>query len=163
MAVRLARSVWRGSGLATCLTRLERSLSVHSSWIGGRLARYPASREFAGAIRTAEDSVLVSAVDRLWDGLARARCHSGTARLADALLGPLEPWQRVRVIGWIIVVAMLVHALLSVDTLVRNWRSATVWVALSVSGIVLVGACRPLATAWAHRRWRQRSGSVGDR
>jgi len=161
MAVRLARTLWGRSGLATPLTRLARSLSVPSSWVGARLARHPASREFAGAIRIAQDSALFSAVDRLWVGLARARRHSATTRVVDRLLTPLERWQRVRVVGWIVVVAMLVHAILSVDTLLRNWRSATVWLVLSVSGVALVAACRPMAAAWAHWRWRPRSRSVG--
>jgi len=154
VAVRRWRSVWRGSKPGLSPTRLGRALSARTSWIGTRLARHPATLDFQGAVRTVEDSALLSAADRIWVAVAQAQRRSAARRVVDRLIEPLERSQRVRFIGWIIVVAMSVHVMLSVHVLRQNWRSATVWLLLLAGGCVLVAASRPFASAWAHSRWR---------
>lgn len=148
------RRIVRGSLLYAALTRLGRSLSGQSSWIGTWLARHPPSRDFPHATRLIATSALFGAIERFFIVTARAWQGSTAKRVVvDQTIAPLEPWQRVRLVGWVIIVAAITHAGLSASTLLDNWRARLVWALMLGVGVTMVAACRPVAAAW--RNWRR--------
>ena len=156
----LLRRIGRGSLVCLVIVRLGRSLSSRSSWIAKQFASRPPSRTFPHATRMAATSTVLTAVEHFFVRTARAWRQSAVkVALIDRVIAPLEAWQRVRLIGWVIVVAAITHAMLGFATLFPSWRGLVMWVFVLVIGISLIVACRPIAVAW--RSWRRPPGPSG--
>ena len=157
--VAVLRRVCRGSVICTVLVRLKRSLSSRSSWIAGQLARHPPSRDFPHAMRVVTTSRLLGAIDHFFLAMIRGWQGSAVRRvlIVDSRIAELETWQQVRLLGWVVVVATLTHGALAYATVFHGWRGLAVWIAILMTGLFLIAACRPVAVAW--RNWRRPPGT----
>jgi hypothetical protein len=76
----------------------------------------------------------------------------------DSVVVRLQTWQRIRLAGWVIIVAATVHALGSAASLHLSSAPAGWMLALAGGTLIMVG-CRFVARAWSS--WRGRpSGSA---
>ena len=110
-----------------------------------------------------EDSRLLTAVERClalpsvaWRHAAAAGCVEAALRWARAL----EPWQRVRLIGWMFFVAVLTYRLLvGFGDPSARIVPLMVWGGMLALAVGMMWGCRYVASAWVHRadaRWRVR-------
>jgi hypothetical protein len=106
----------------------------------------------------AADSRLVQALDRLFAAPETAWAHS-RARVAALsvrdTVRALELWQRVRLLGWMIVVAVTTRAVLY--AMAGNPLTAptlAAWGVIAGVGVVMMAAARSVAIAWVE--WRRR-------
>lgn len=155
MVVAQLRHVCRGSLVGAVLTRLWRSLSGQSSWLGTRLAGHLPTREFPRATPIAAGSRLLRAIDTLLEAGTNGWTYSAAKRVVvDGLIGPLQSWQRVRLAGGGVVVAAAVHAALTMAALAESFHRMAIWSLIVTIGLGLVVGCRPVAAAWD--TWRRR-------
>lgn len=152
-AVRAARLLWSGSLICAALTSVWRSLSGRDSWVGGIAARHPPSRNLDHATRVAAESAIVTS---LATAMARAddAWHSSSARqfIVSQIITALQPWQRVRAAGLVVLVASAVHVALDAGAVFSSpWRSAVPILSMA-AGLLLVTLSRPVAIALQNRR-----------
>jgi hypothetical protein len=106
------------------------------------------------------DSRLVQAIERLCEAPSLAWRHSRARTVFDpvaANVRALDPGQRVRLLGWMIVVATVTRAGLFV--LFGNRPSLValaVWGVIVAVGAIMMAAPAPIAVAWTE--WRKRRG-----
>jgi len=149
-----ARLLCRESRVCAFARRTGRSFSGRLSWIGSRIAAVPATCQFPHATRTAVTSRLLAWIDGLLLVTAEATGSSKTRRLVtDGIIAPLEVWQRVRLLGVIVVVAAGVSAALSVVASPVGWPAVrwAVWLVITVTGLWITWAPRAIASAWKRR------------
>lgn len=155
LVIRALAPLWRGSLVCRGLACFARSLSGRSSWMGTLLANHPPSHGFPRATRVAVTSAMLTWIDRVFVSAGPALQSSVARRvLLEKTLASLEPWQRVRFIGWMIVVTATVHAMLSFSTLVQSTWGMRAFAGFVAAGIGLLLASRPVAAAWGS--WRRR-------
>ena len=157
--VGMIRQLCRGSVTCAAAVRVARSLSLQSSWIGTRLASHPPSRDFPGARQTASTSRILGLADGVFLAASSAWRGSAVKQVVfDSVAVRLETWQRIRLAGWVIVVAATVHALGSGASLHLSNAPAG-WALALAGGALLMAGCRLAARAWGS--WRGRpSGSA---
>lgn len=110
--VRGVRFVCRDSVTCGILRGVAGLLSVRSSWLAARLDTRFSPRGFAGAVRLAEQSQVLRWVDGLFRAAVLAWRHGAIKHAVGNRITPgLEPWQRVRLVGWVIVVGAITYAL----------------------------------------------------
>jgi hypothetical protein len=154
--MRVARPVLAGSLVWRALACLGRSFSGRDSWSGRLVSRHPPSRDLARATDIASGSALVgflgNLIDRVEDAWRQSATRGAVRRHLDS---GLQPWQRVRAVGWVLVVASAVHASLdAASVFATRWRLIPVALA-AAAGLVLLIAARPLAAALHDRPGRK--------
>ena len=149
--VRLVRPLWAGSLICTALTRVWRSLSGRDSWMGRVAARHPPSRNLDRATRVVAESAIVTSLATAMAWADDAWRSSSTRQfIVSQVITALQPWQRIRAAGVVVLAANAVHAALDAASVFSTpWRAA-VPVLFVVIGLFLVGAARPLAVALEH-------------
>jgi len=153
--VRTMTPICEGSVLYRLVARLTLSLSGRSSWIGRWLADRPLSRDFSEATFVAVDSTLLGAIERFFIAVARAWNASVLKRMiVDRGGAALEPWQRVRLAGLVVMTAAVARAIIGIGGAAPGWPGWAAWTLVFGSGVVLFLACRALAAAWIG--WRNR-------
>lgn len=120
-----------------------------------RHVRYDDAPELARLESAVGGSRLFRAAQRGLDLPIESWQTARVARAADAVAGgvrALEMWQRVRLIGWMLVVAVLMGGLVGgfADPPLRE-LAIGVWLALLALGGTLMWQCRAIAAAWADR------------
>ena len=104
------------------------------------------------------DSRLVQAIERLFTAPAVAWRYSRARPIVESIqadVRALDPAQRVRLLGWMIVVAVLTRAALFVA--VGNRPSAitlVVWGVIVAVGAIMMAAPAAISVAWAD--WKDR-------
>ena len=159
LVIRWLRRVVSTSKVCAFLVALARPVLRAAHRLEGIIARGVTSRDETAALArvtvVVEHSRLLTAVERClalpsvaWRHAAAGGCVQAALRQARAL----EPWQRVRLIGWMLFVAVLTHRLLvgfgdpstrSVDLMV--------WGGMLALALGLMWGCRAVASAWVHR------------
>ena len=127
-------------------------MSGRTSWVGSRVARGQAPRDFPRATRIALTSVLLGGLDGWFAIAPEAWRQSAVKTWLDQTVAPLDTAHRVRLTGVGILSAAVTHALLGASTLLHSWRALLVWALASAIGLVLVAASGPLAVAWRSHR-----------
>jgi hypothetical protein len=148
------RRFGRGSVLVRAVVRVVRSGSRGWSWAAGRVPCGTPTRAFPHALGLLSKMAVVVWVDRCFVMAGRA-WELSTVKDAgvDRMIVPLDSWERVRLIGWMVSVAAIVHALLAPLNASGAWPGMPVWPYALAFGIILIAACRPIALAWQH--WRR--------
>ncbi len=132
-------------------TPIVRSLSGRMSFIGQRLARRAPTREFGEAIHVVTSSALYRAVESLGRALGPAAWASSTVgRLVSRHWGEVSAASKVRLLGWLVVVATVARALVAPQSLLQSGIGLTSWVVLLAFGTCLFVLSPSIAAAWAH-------------
>lgn len=152
--VRTCGRLVRGSILCRGLVVLARSVSPASSYVWSRVRPVTPPGDFPRAIRILADSRMCTFVEGFCRGMLRAWGESAVRRIAVGSLPPLESWQRVRLVGWAVLVSTIVRMVLRPPAWPSNPLQLSGWVLPTLLGIVLMWGARPIAAAWADRRRR---------
>ena len=108
----------------------------------------------------AADSRLVRALDRLFAAPEVAWEHSRVRTMVLSVrdtVRALELWQRVRLLGWMMIVAVTTRAALyAMAGNPLTAASLAVWGVIVGVGVVMMAAARSVAIAWVE--WRRRRG-----
>lgn len=137
--------IGRQSVVCRFVLRILRSFSGRTSWLGSRVANRPALTGMSSLVAT---SWVLGPVERAFSAVPRVWAYSQTRRLFDGATGPLETWQRVRMIGVAVVVAAATHVALNAQTVLAG-SGARIAVVLVVSvGVTLIAMSRSIAAAW---------------
>lgn len=157
------RRISRGSALVVGVGWVTRLLSVVARrvWISfGHPAEDPSSTtRFPTFVDIARQNAFFSAVERSIDvGLDAARRSQAAHILAPVLTRTrsLEPWQRVTLLGWTLLVATLTYgAFFALGT--EHVRVPPVVLACGVMGfgLGLIWWSHPIAAAWIDRQRRR--------
>lgn len=158
VVVRRLRSVFQGSSLCTPLR--AQHMAVERAWRrlldGSAEARRDRVEEAAGLQRIRENSFLVAMVERWFELPSRAWQTAAIARLCREPLQQfqtVEMWQRVRVVGWTLLVAVLTDSAAAFfgsaepAVLAVPGRAAGAMVAM-----ILMAIPKKVAAAWAADR-----------
>lgn len=110
---------------------------------------------FTHIIRVIEESCLFTMLAQCLAQLLMAWRHSVVSRsleLAIHRVSMLELWQRVRLIGWTLFVAVLTYRLLvGIGGAFTYPVALVVWGGLLVLALGLMWGCRAIACSWVHR------------
>lgn len=137
--------VCRQSVVCRFAVRILRSFSGRTSWLGTRIARRSASTSMAALVST---SWVLGPAERAFTAAPRVWTHSQTRRVFDEATGPLETWQRVRMIGWAVLVAAATHVVLNAPAVFAR-TGARIGVVLVVGvGVATIVMSRSIAAAW---------------
>ena len=158
LVIRWLRRVVSSSIVCTFLVVLARPVLRAARHVEELIARGVTPRDDAAALARvtvmAEDSRLLTVV-KGWLALPSATWrHSAAAGCVEAALHQLrglEPWQRVRLIGWMLFVAVLTYRLLVgfSDPSIRS-VDLMVWGGMLALALGLMWGCRDVALAWVH-------------
>jgi hypothetical protein len=102
-----------------------------------------------------EGSRLLTAVEECFVTLSMAWRYSAAGRFVGQTLyqiHALESWQRVRLIGWMLFIAVLTHGLLvGFGDPSASSVALMVWGGMLALALGLIWGCRAVAAAWVHR------------
>lgn len=172
LVVRWLRRVKDDSMLAESFSglcrRVHGAASPGSSLIVDLLVLHSSGKDFQHASRIALNSPLLAYMERPLVLVAiawREATHAGgTSFLPFHRAWPTARWQRVRLVGWMLLVAALTHA-----TFTGSDRSLSPSGLAGLAGVLVLAiglmlGCRAIASAWEHQDiFRQEAGKeVGD-
>ena len=108
--------------------------------------------ELGRVVAMSESSVVLSAIEHLFQAPAAAYRDSAAVTAFLAIVGPileLEAWQRVRLLGWMLFVSTVVVGLVAGfgDAASRSLLVA-IWVSMIALAMGLMIGARQVATAW---------------
>ena len=158
LVIRWLRRVVGSSSVCTFLVALTRPVLCAARRVEGLIVRVITPRDEAADLArvtvVAEDSRLLIAVERClalpsaaWRHAAAGECVQAALRQIRAL----ELWQRVRLIGWMLFVAVLTYRLLVgfSDPSIRS-VDLIVWGGMLALAVGMMWGCRDVALAWVH-------------
>ncbi len=158
LVIRWLRRVVSTSKVCAFLVALARPVLRAAHRLEGIIARGVTSRDETAALArvtvVVEDSRLLTSVERCLTLPSVAWRHATTGGCVEAALHQaraLEPWQRVRLIGWMLFVAVLTYRLLVgfSDPSIRS-VDLIVWGGMLALALGLMWGCRDVALAWVH-------------
>jgi hypothetical protein len=158
--VQAFRRLTATSALGRGLRAIGRAFGALDAGIARAAAEKDANADAdAARIRAlAADSRFVRALDRLFAAPDVAWEHSRARTFALSVrdtVRALEVWQRVRLLGWMIVVAVTTRgALYAMAGNPLTSPTLAVWGAVIGVGVVMMAAARSVAIAWVE--WRRR-------
>jgi hypothetical protein len=158
--VRTLRRVGRTSLLVTGLSALGRGFRRIDQAIAQAAAEKNAAEDAPRVRAIVAGSRLVQALDRLFSAPAVAWRYSRVRPIVESVqasVRELELSQRIRLLGWMIIVAVVTRAALFV--LVGNRPSAVtlgIWAIVVVVGAFMMSAPAQIGAAWVD--WRRRRG-----
>lgn len=158
--VRTLRRIVRTSLLVTGLSALGRGFRRIDRAIAQAAAEKNAAEDAPRVRAIIADSRLVQALDRLFSAPSVAWRYSRVRPLVESVqasVRQLDLGERIRLLGWMIVVAVVTRAALFV--LVGNRPSAVtigVWAIVAAIGAVMMSAPAQIGVAWVE--WRRRRG-----
>ena len=156
--VRTLRRFGQSSVLVAGLVAIGRAFRRVDEAIARAAADKASAEDHARARAIIADSRLVQAVERLFTAPAVAWRYSRARPIVESIqadVRALDPPQRVRLLGWMIVVAVVTRAALFVA--VGNRPSAitlAVWGVVVAVGAIMMAAPSPISVAWVE--WRER-------
>jgi hypothetical protein len=158
--VRTLRRVGRSSVLVNGVAAIARGFRRLDQAIAQAAADKDSADDRARVRAIIADSWLVGALERLFAAPEVAWRYSRVRPIAESIrdsVRALELHQRIRLLGWMIIVAVVTRAALFV--LVGNRPSAitlAVWAVIVAIGALMMSASASIGVAWVD--WRQRRG-----
>jgi hypothetical protein len=158
--VQTLRRAGRTSVVMRGLSAVGRAFRRFDAALARAAAEKQSGEDTARARAIIADSRVVQALERLFSAPSLAWQDSRVRPLVESIQGSvrqLELSQRVRLIGWMIVVAVMTRAALYV--LVGNRPSAVtlgIWTIVVAIGVFMMAAPAQIGVAWVE--WRQRRG-----
>lgn len=158
LVIRLLRRVVNGSRVCALLVALARGVLRATHRVEGLIARGVAPRDetatLARVTAVVEDSRLLTTMERCLALPSVAWRHAAAGGRVQAALRQaraLEPWQRVRLLGWMLFVAVLTYRLLVgfSDPSIRS-VDLIVWGGTLALAVGVMWRCRKVASAWVH-------------
>ena len=156
--VRMVRWLGQDSPIARACCAIGRGLRRLDSAIARAAADKDAQRDDEQLRAVLQGSRVFHAIDRLFSAPALAwqdsRARQVFESTRDAFLD-LPLWQRVRLLGWMVVVALCTRvALYLVSGEAVTTITLLLWAMVAGVGALMMGAPRPVAAAWTD--WRAR-------
>jgi len=149
------RRVVSSSVVCAFLAAVVRPVLRAARYRRGKMAPRAVPRDEAAVTAVVNSSCLLTAVEGCFITSSMAWRHSaagGFMTHAFHQVRALEPWQRVCLIGWMLLVAVLIYGLLvGFDDLFASSVALMVWGGLLVLALGLMWGCRAVALAWVHR------------
>ncbi len=159
LVIRWLRRVVSTSRLCAFLAAVARPMLRAARRVEDLIARGVTPHDEAAALArvtvVVEDSRLLTVV-KGWLAIPCATWrHSAAGKWVESVLRhvrALEPWQRVRLIGWMLFVAVLTYRLMVGfgDPSARS-VALMVWGGMLALSLGLMWGCRKVASAWVHR------------
>ncbi len=148
----LVVGVLSGSAVVRACTLIGRSLSGRTSFIGQRLSRRQPTRQFDETIHVITSSGLYRFLSTVASALGPdAWTRSRVGGAIGECWRPLAPAVKIRLLGWVVVVAGMSRAAMSPKSLLDSPIALTSWVAVLAFGGALFFLSPIIAAAWKDR------------
>ncbi len=150
-SVKLARRLVRGSIVCRSLVAVMRAASPDSSYVWARVRPVAPPGQFPNTLRILADSRMSTLVDQAGRQMLRAWDDSTIRQTTLGWWSSAESAQRVRLVGWAVLVSTGVRILFRRPTVPVDAFEVAGWVLPFLFGGLLLCGAEPMALHWRTR------------